>query len=234
MIKACLTIDDGPTQLTPAFVDYLNAKGITPVLYFYGRQIERHFDEGVYALQQGAIVGNHSYSHPHFSELSAEACIREIDMQEELLKELFDAAGVKREHKLFRFPFGDKGGDNKERIQAHLREKQFSRIDDRAIDAPWYKQQGLDRDIDALWTFDFAEYQLHHGNGFTYDDILKRIHDRQPANGSSLLEEGSHHMILIHDHEQTHEVVPDYYKRLIDHVIEQGVTFETPQFMRAQ
>ena len=33
-------------------------------------------------------------------------------------------------------------------------EKGFDKLDDRAISYPWWKEEGLDRDIDTFWTFD--------------------------------------------------------------------------------
>lgn len=70
MSKAYLTIDDVTTENTPNIIDYLSDKGITPILFSVGQLIERHWNEAIYALKKGAIIGNHSYSHPHFSELT--------------------------------------------------------------------------------------------------------------------------------------------------------------------
>ena len=229
MSKAYLTIDDGPTTLTRAMIDYLQSKNIMPVLFFYGHQLEKHFDEGLYALKQGAIIGNHSYSHPNFNTISYEECIEEIEKQDALLERLYQAAGMQRTYKLFRFPYGAKGGKHKALIQQYLREQGYNRVDDSEIDIKWYIDNELNKDIDSYWTFDFTEYQLNHSSDFTYDSILQRIHDPNPETGAPLLEKDSNHIILIHDHESTDKILPDYYKILIDYVIEAGVEFIGPR-----
>lgn len=234
MSKAYLTIDDGPTALTRPMVDYLKTKNILPILFFYGHQLENHFEEGLYALQQGAIIGNHSYSHPNFDTISFEECISEIEKQDALLERLYEAAGVQRTYKLFRFPYGAKGGKNKARIQQYLREHGYNRVDDSHIDMAWYKNNGLNSDIDSFWTFDFTEYQLNGTTDFTYDSILQRIHDPNPKTGAPLLDKDSNHIILIHDHESTAKILPDYYKILIDYVIEAGVEFIAPKISAAK
>lgn len=231
MSKAYLTIDDVTTENTPNIMDYLNEKGITPILFSVGQAIETHWSEAIYALKMGAIIGNHSYSHPHFSELTLSECFNEIDKQEALLDELYREAGVERNYKLMRFPYGDKGGDNKKELQNYLKKNGFCRIDDTQLNFDWYKNNALDTDIDVHWTFDFCEYMLQYNNGFTYESILHRIHDTNPSLGGVLLEKNSHHIILIHDHIETEKGMPNYFKTLIDYIIEHGVDIIQPRFI---
>lgn len=231
MSKAYLTIDDVTTVNTPAIMDYLTAKGITPILFSIGQQIEAHWDEALYALKKGAIMGNHSYSHPHFSELTLSEGCREIEKQEAVLNTLYQAAGVERKYKLMRFPYGDKGGKNKADLQNYLKQNHYCRIDDSRIRFDWYKEEGLDVDVDLLWTFDFAEYLMAENNGYTYESILHKIHDATPPSGGALLEEGSCHIILIHDHAETEKTMPGYFQKLIDYVIASGVEFIQPKFI---
>ena len=61
MIHAMLTIDDIASANTPAIVDYLNEKGITALMFAVGENVERYYDNAIYALRHGMIVGNHSY-----------------------------------------------------------------------------------------------------------------------------------------------------------------------------
>ncbi len=231
MSKAYLTLDDGPTKLTPHIIDYLNSKSIIPIFFTIGKQIEECFSEGVYALKKGAIIGNHSYSHPNFNELTLDECISEIKKQEELLDQLYKVAGVERNYKIFRFPYGEKGDKNKELIQKYLRKMQFCRIEDSNIDFEWYQYYKFNMDIDIFWTFDFSEYNLEYNNGFTRDNIFKKIHDNEPQTGGILLDDNANHIILMHDHEKTDDVLHGYYKILIDYVIAQGVEFIPPKFM---
>lgn len=231
MINAVLTIDDISSENTPAIVDYLNEKGIKCVMFAWGSMVESHYDEAVYALKNGIIVGNHSYSHPNFSKLTIEECISEIEKCEAILDELYRTAGVERRYRPFRFPYGDKGGANKDALQKYLSEKGFDKLDDRSIPYPWWKNKNLDKDIDTFWTFDFAEYNIRKGSGFTEDDVMKRINDPAPNEGAPILAENGEHIILLHAHDETEELVPGYYRHFIDHLLANGVTFREPKFI---
>lgn len=231
MINAVLTIDDIASKNTPAIVDFLCEKGIKCLMFAWGELVENRFDEAVYALRHGIIVGNHSYSHPKFSELSVEEGIREIEKCEEVLDRLYKAAGVDRRYRPFRFPYGDKGGEKKEAFQRYLSEKGFDKLDDTGIAYPWWKKRGLDKDIDTLWTFDFMEYNIRKGSGFTADDVMKRINDPAPANGAPMLADGGSHIILLHAHDETEELVPEYYKQFLGVLLENGVKFAEPRFI---
>lgn len=231
MIRALLTIDDISSENTPAIVDYLNSKNIRAIMFMVGQWAEKHPQELIYALQHGMIVGNHSYTHPHFSELSFEESINEIEKNEEALNRFYEQAGVERKYRPFRFPYGDKGGSNKERLQEYFASNGFDKVDDTRFSYPFWKEQGLDKDIDTLWTFDFAEYMIRPGSGFTLDDVMKRIYDKTPDNGAPLLIEGSSHLILLHAHDETEEMLPGYYRIFIEELLKNGVEFTEPAFL---
>lgn len=231
MITAVLTIDDIASENTPAIVDHLVSKGIKCVMFAWGELVESHFDEAVYALKKGMIVGNHSYSHPAFSKLTLDEAIAEIEKCEAVLDGLYKAAGAERRFRPFRFPYGDKGGENKDALQKYLAEKGFDKLDDRSIPYQWWKDFGLSRDIDTLWTFDFGEYNIRPGSGFTAEDVFARINDPAPAYGAPLLEDGGHHIILLHAHDETEKLVPGYYRQFVDCLIERGVVFTEPGFI---
>ena len=231
MIRALLTIDDVSSENTPAIVDYLCGKNIPVIMFMVGEWAQKHPDELIYALKHGIVVGNHSYSHPHFSELSFDECVKEIDKNEEVLDRFYEKAGVERKFRPFRFPYGDKGGANKAPIQNYLSENGFDKVNDTRIRYPFWKEQGLDKDIDTLWTFDFAEYNIRPGSGFTADDVIKRIHDPAPAQGAPLLEDGGEHILLLHAHDETEDLVPGYYRIFIEEALKNGVEFTGPEFI---
>lgn len=231
MIKAVLTIDDIASDNTRAIVDYLCEKGIKAVMFAWGDMVEKHYDNALYALKKGMIVGNHSFSHPEFSKLSLDGCISEIEKCEALLDRLYKDAGVVRQYRPFRFPYGDDGGENREGLQKYLAEKGFDKLNDTEIPYKWWKDEGLDRRIDTLWTFDFEEYRIRRGSGFTADDVWKRVNDHSPEYGAPLLENGGRHIILLHAHDETEELVPGYYRQFIDYMLEKGVSFIGPVFL---
>ena len=230
MKRAILTIDDVPSNNTRAIVDYLNEKDITAVMFAQGDRLERMPENAIYALQHGMILGNHSYSHPNFSALTIEESREEIEKCEEQLERVYKMAGVERKYRPFRFPYGDKGGQNKDALQEFLKQKGFDKLDDSQIPYTWWKESGLDRDIDTLWTFDFAEYNIRQGSDFTLDDVFKRVNDQNPASGAAILADGGFHFILLHAHDETEELVPEYHRLFIEYLLEHGVTFERPQF----
>ena len=230
-MNAVLTIDDIASKNTPAIADYLQKKGIRAIMFAVGRKLQEYPEEAAYALKKGVIVGNHSYSHPHFSRLSYEDGVEEIRRCEEALDSLYRKAGIRRQYRPFRFPYGDKGGPHKEALQKYLAGNGFDKVNDTAISFPWWKENGLDADIDTFWTFDFCEYKIRPESGFTKEDVRDRIHDRNPASGGALLEPGSHHIILMHAHDETEELYPEYYRHLIDYLLEKGVRFADPAFL---
>lgn len=231
MNTAILTIDDIASKNTPAIVDYLKEKGIRPVFFAWGSNVEKYYEEAKYILKNGMIIGNHSYSHPAFSALTLEEGIREIEKCEEVLNRLYADCGVERTYRPFRFPYGDKGGANKAALQEYLHQNGFHKLDDRHLPYAWWKEMGLDKDIDTFWTFDFAEYRTHSEPDFTKESVWERMHDENPASGAVLFGEGQRHILLLHAHDETEKRIPDYYRIFIDHLLENGTTFDAPTFL---
>ena len=93
------------------------------------------------------------------------------------MNKLYKDAGVERKYRPFRFPYGDKGGVNKDAYQKYFRENGFSKLDDREISLKYWAEEKLDKDIDTFWTFDFAEYGIRKGSDFTENDVMNRINE---------------------------------------------------------
>ena len=231
MNTAILTIDDVASRNTPAIVDYLAEKGIRAVMFATGVNVEKYYDEAKYALQKGMIVGNHSYSHPAFSQISMEEAVEEIEKCEAVLEKLYRDSGVERVWRPFRFPYGDKGGEKKEALQQYFREKGFHKLDDRQITYPWWQESGLDKDIDTLWTFDFEEYRLQWNDGFTKEHIWAKMQEQNPKTGAALYGPDNAHIILTHAHDETDAIWPGYYRDMVEELIKNGVVFQKPMFL---
>lgn len=230
MNSGILTIDDISSGNTPAIADYLCEKGINAILFATGMNVEKYYEEAVYALKKGMIVGNHSYSHPAFSTITFDEGCREIERCEALLNRLYEDAGVERKFRPFRFPYGDKGGMNKDALQVYLKENGFHKVTDTQITYPWWKENQLDSDIDTKWTFDFCEYNIRPGSGFTMDNVWEKMHDPNPSLGAALFADDNRHILLMHAHDETEAMVPEYYKLFIEHLLENGFMFEAPAF----
>ena len=234
MIRAILTIDDIASENTPAIVDYLRERKIPAILFAWGERTERYYDNAVYALQNGFLIGNHTYSHPAFSKISLEECVREIEKNERLLDRLYRDAGVERVFRPFRFPYGDKGGSHRDALQQYLADHGFDKVYDRQLPYSWWRERGLDRDIDTFMTYDFAEYRIRKGSTFTKEDVFRRMEDPAPESGAPLFADGGSHILLLHAHDATEELVPEYYRLFLDRVLEKGVVFEKPVLVRPE
>lgn len=231
MNSALLTIDDFSSKNTPQIVDCLKEKSIKAIFFAIGMNVERYYEEAIYAVKNGMIVGNHSYSHPAFSSLTLQECIDEIEKCERVLDKLYKESGVERIYKPFRFPYGNKGGENKDALQKYFQENSFHKVDDTHITYSWWKENNLDTDIDTFWTFDFEEYVIRPGSGFTKEFVWNKMHDTNPKLGAVLFAENNRHIILMHDHDETEQILPGYYKLFIEHLLEHGLVFDEPRFL---
>lgn len=239
MIPAYLTIDDVPTMRNGKIVDYLFAKQIKATMFCWGEFLEKNFEGAVYALQHGMILQNHSYSHPHFSEITFEQACAEIEKNEELIKKAYSLANIERPFKMFRFPYGDQGGENAEKIQNYLRQNGFVSLANSHISPKSYARCGIGAEqlkkVDTMWTFDFQEYCIRPENDFTienslanvqfaFGDAVKTVPDVCRAPEGTEAEE----IIIIHDHVETEENAAGYFERLIDELLKRDILFVPP------
>lgn len=107
--KIYLTIDDSPSSSFRSNLDYLIANNIPAVFFCIGNLMQAHWNDILYAIEQGYMIGNHSYTHPHFSDITLEDAKREIRRTDKLIDKAYREAGVEYYDRLFRFPYGDKG-----------------------------------------------------------------------------------------------------------------------------
>jgi len=104
-----LTIDDSPSTSFRSNLDFLIAHEIPAVFFCIGSLMQQYWQDIIYAIQQGYLIGNHSYNHPHFSDLSLGQAKKEIYKTDKLIHKAYTEAGVEYYDRLFRFPYGDKG-----------------------------------------------------------------------------------------------------------------------------
>lgn len=109
MVKAYLTIDDGPSEKFESFVDFLHERKIPAVFFNRGDYMEERPDAVIYGIRKGFIMANHTYSHRRASKLLLEQMEEEITRTDKILDNLYARAGVERPGKYFRFPYMDRG-----------------------------------------------------------------------------------------------------------------------------
>ena len=107
--KIQLTIDDGPLNYMEEIIEGLGENKATFYLVGNKLQIPNRFDLAKHALEQGHLIGNHSFHHPAFSKISFERMKTEITKTDNLIERIHKETGIPRTHKLFRFPYGDPG-----------------------------------------------------------------------------------------------------------------------------
>ena len=105
MKKAILTIDDAPSSDFRNKVRYLKKNNITAIFFIIGKVAEKKIDDLVYAIKKGFIIGNHSYSHPSFSDISLKEAEKQIKETDKIIEKAYKKAGIKRQIKVFRFLF---------------------------------------------------------------------------------------------------------------------------------
>lgn len=65
-----LTFDDGPDINTPQMLDILADEGVRATFYVVGNNVKERPDTVLRMVSEGHELGNHSWSHPDFRELT--------------------------------------------------------------------------------------------------------------------------------------------------------------------
>jgi peptidoglycan/xylan/chitin deacetylase (PgdA/CDA1 family) len=102
--RVALTFDDGPEPgQTEHILAVLEKYGITATFFMIGEKMQRH-PELVARVRAGhhQIIGNHSWDHPNFHDISVAQQADEVLREEALL-----APGPTDAPRLFRYPFGN-------------------------------------------------------------------------------------------------------------------------------
>ncbi|MBK9925356.1 MAG: polysaccharide deacetylase family protein [Anaerolineales bacterium] len=248
MKQAYLTIDDAPSRDFTAKMEFLYGHKIPAIFFCEGRFIQQRKEAVCTAIERGFVIGNHAFSHPHFSDRSVEECKQEIQKTDELIESVYRLAGVEWSAKYFRFPYFDSGGDEsgtayeskwnrpasewfqysrKERrdeLQQYLRELGYRQPRFEGIN-PKYFDTNLLADVDVRCTYDQAEYWLNEATapwGLSEEAvILARIEEDLPYDGRSLNCKDTVDIILVHDHEKTTAL----FYRIIERYMEKGIQF---------
>jgi peptidoglycan/xylan/chitin deacetylase (PgdA/CDA1 family) len=249
MKSAYLTIDDVPSGDFIPKVEYLHLHHIPALFFCVGKSIPGNELSIQYAVERGFLIGNHSFRHPYFSDLSIEDCCQEILKTDQLIDDIYRKAHLPRPAKYFRFPYFDIGGDisgmayeakkkkppaerfkynrndKRKKLQQFLHDLGYRQPAFEGINPEFLKDPSILEGIDVRCTFDQAEYWLHEANapdGLSEEEnILARIDENFPYDGCSLNCENTADIILLHDQEKT----TDLFFRIIDRYQEKGIQF---------
>ena len=237
MPSCYLTIDDSPSPYTDEMTDYLVERGIPAMLFCRGDLLENNPGPIVRAIEKGFVIGNHSYSHRRFGELSYKDCITEIEKADNLIDEAYRAAKINRHGHYFRFPYLDRGDcdpierhfeiisdfdinqDEKvQNIQSYLKSKGYKQPFQ--TNHPIYDNPSIRDAADCLMTFTSFDWMLttRHLGKWDYQSVehlKKRIDNDLPLNTC----DGN--ILIFHDQDETFAT----FKSLIDHMTLKGYDF---------
>jgi peptidoglycan/xylan/chitin deacetylase (PgdA/CDA1 family) len=234
-----LTIDDCPSTDFKRKVDFLSSKKIPAIFFCIGKLMEKRKKDAIYAIKKGFIIGNHSYNHIPFSELSLREAKKEIKKTDEIIDQLYKEAGVKRLIKVFRFPNLDKGDGNKNypfvdwnnkkvmALQEYLKQLGYRQPKFTNINYEWYKKAGLNKCVDVGCTYDSYDWTVsdksyEHGIK-TLKDLLARMDENVPEGMRGLNFKGSADIIMMHDHAN----IKEFFVPMIEKLLKKGIKFET-------
>ena len=101
---AYITIDDGPSENTPALLQMLNEKGVKATFFLIGKNAEKYPQYVKDIAAAGDAIGNHSYSHNYSLIYQSPDTLRdEIVHTNNIIKSIL---GQDYNVSIFRFPGG--------------------------------------------------------------------------------------------------------------------------------
>ncbi|QGG49070.1 polysaccharide deacetylase family protein [Heliorestis convoluta] len=104
-----LTFDDGPSSITPFVLDILQAYNVPATFFVIGNQVERYPEIVQRMVDDGHLVGNHTYSHRYrVIYASPQAFIDDLVKSEEVL---YNTIGIRPN--IVRAPGGTQGNVSK-------------------------------------------------------------------------------------------------------------------------
>lgn len=101
--QVALTFDDVPDpRFTPQILEALSKQGVRATFFVVGHRVKKHPDLLRRIHNEGHVIGNHSYSHPQFSNKSVIQFQKEIQRTEDIIAEL-----IGYRPRLIRPPYGE-------------------------------------------------------------------------------------------------------------------------------
>jgi peptidoglycan/xylan/chitin deacetylase (PgdA/CDA1 family) len=114
-----LTVDDG-WYFTSQIVDLANHYKVPLNMFVIGQIVQENPKFWNKAVEQGHLLGSHTYYHPKFSRTDSTAIANDFAKYEQSMKNKIGTEGFKKiTH--FRYPYGNKGNQaNKDEIKKRL------------------------------------------------------------------------------------------------------------------
>ncbi len=85
--KVALTFDDGPDGVyTPLVLDVLQEYNVPATFFLIGENVQKYPEVAQRIVDEGHILGNHSWSHPRLSDIEAGELADELTKTEDILE----------------------------------------------------------------------------------------------------------------------------------------------------
>ena len=107
MVTVSLTFDDGPGPSTLELLDVLRNAGCKATFFVLGANLVDSPEVAIKAVQDGHVLGNHTYSHARPGDLSSDALLQELCITDALILQAYQQAGKPAPaHIPVRLPYG--------------------------------------------------------------------------------------------------------------------------------
>lgn len=197
--RVAVTIDDFHLSDAPlltaearneAMLGALARHRLRAALFVTARNVENA--DGMRRLRRwdarGHLIGNHTYSHPHYPSQTFEEFTHDVLRAEEVLRPL------PRYRKLFRFPYLKEGRtvEQRDRMRAFLRERGYRNAHVTIDASDWYVDQRLRERLKqdpSAPTAPYRDFYLAHirERALFYEDLARKATGR-----------GVRHTLLLH------------------------------------
>jgi len=201
-----LTIDDCPSPDFKKKIEYLIENNIEATFFCTGITMDNYKEELGFAISNGYDIENHSFSHPHFSEISLEEIKSEIYKTDKIIEDVYRDANIERTHKFFREPYGDKMYfqiKKRREVNNYLRSLGYIKP---KIKTFTFIDLLYPKDVGVFWTANIKEYEL------SKEMTLTRL--------DKILNKNKNQIILIHDHKRTTDVFYEIIEKFLKSEIE--------------
>ena len=187
--KVALTIDAAwGADKTPEILDILSEYGVKATFFLVGRWVREYPENTQMIFEAGHEIGNHSDSHPHFSQLSEAGMLDELQSTEAALEQL----GVPRPT-LFRAPFGEYD----DRVMQAIQSQGYAVIQWTVDTLDWQEGRTAEQVLDTVYEkICPGGIILCHNNAETITEYLPQLLEELQSQGyefvtvSELIKEG--------------------------------------------
>jgi len=150
---------------TDNILEILRENDVKITFFFAGYWLEKYPEMVKKIASEGHEIENHSYTHPHFNQLSNQEIEKEINSTTELIENL-----IGKRPRFFRPPFGEYNNNVIEKIT-----EMGYQVIQWSIDSHDWKEPGVDHIVKQILNADSGDIILMHNNAPETPEALKTV-----------------------------------------------------------